>query len=206
MSSTKGLSRLEQNPRDLYRTPMWVCKAWGEKAREIMDPGTIIDLGAGEDSRIGVSIREQLEQPTNLIPIDTHPPHGVEPVDYLAADVRLALPRHNKAKPVLFVSNPPFSKAQEFLEKTLANLGQCPPGSVSAFLLRIGILGSRKRAPFWRRYPPDHMTVFVPRPTFTGTGTDSDEYAVFWWSNQTALFRGPAISIAERPERVKPWP
>lgn len=219
MSSTKGLQRLEQNPRDLYKTPLWVCSAWAKKVVEIMDPpGTVVDLGSGEDARIGVAIREHLVQPTALVPVDTHPPHGVEPLDFLAVDP-LSLPGIRKDRPILWVSNPPFSKAQEFLEKVFGNLCRCPPGSVAAFLLRLGILGTRKRAPLWRRYPPDHISMLIPRPTFTGpqkkigkdgkvrwTSTDSDEYGIFWWASQPTLVRVPAISILERPERTPTWP
>lgn len=203
--STKALSRLDQNPRDLYRTPMWACKAWAKKTLEFLHPGTIIDLGSGEDARIGVAIREQMTHPAKLIPVDTHPPHGVEPIDFLIMDP-MTLPGIRMDVSVLWVSNPPFSKAQEFLEKTLGNLCRLPASSVVAFLLRLGFLGSRKRASMWRRYPPDHITVLTPRPTFTGTGTDSAEYGIFWWVSQPTLIRGPAISIAERPESEPTWP
>jgi hypothetical protein len=173
---------------------MWVCKAWAKKTLEFLHPGTIIDLGSGEDARIGVAIRERYG--AHLIPVDTHPPPQIEPADFLIMDP-MTLPGIRMDVSILWVSNPPFSKAQEFLEKTLRNLDRSPHGSVVAFLLRLGFLGSRKRAPFWRRYPPDHITVL---------GTDSEEYGIFWWVSQPTLIRGPAISIAERPESEPTWP
>lgn len=81
----------------------------------------------------------------------------------------------------LIFTNPPFSIAQEFIEKAL---GMAP---TVIMLLRINFLSSLKRQPFWLMYPPDGMIVLSKRPSFTGTGTDSQEYAWFVWSDLEEL-------------------
>ena len=50
-------------------------------------------------------------------------------------------------------------------------------------LLRINFLSSQKRYDFWQQFPPDGLFVLSKRPSFTGTGTDSQEYAWFVWSD-----------------------
>lgn len=93
-----------------------------------------------------------------------------EGVDYFA----------NKYSADVIISNPPFSLAQEFLEKAI---GELEPGGMLVFLLRVNYLGSQKRYDsLWQqdRYKPRQIITLVQRPSFTGDGaTDSTEYAFF---------------------------
>ena len=50
-------------------------------------------------------------------------------------------------------------------------------------LLRLNFLGTRGRAAFMRRHPPA-VYVLPDRPSFTGKGTDSIEYAWFVWPRE----------------------
>lgn len=53
------------------------------------------------------------------------------------------------------------------------------------FVLRLGFLGwTRKRALWWQKHPPRAIMTLAPRPSFTGSGTDSAEYAAFWWDKR----------------------
>ena len=82
----------------------------------------------------------------------------------------------------LIVSNPPFSLAQEFVEKAI---DWCDPGGTVAFLLLLQFLGSNGRADFFRKYPPSTVDVMRPRPSFAADGsTDMREYALFRWCPQ----------------------
>lgn len=78
--------------------------------------------------------------------------------------------------PDLLVTNPPFTIAQDFLEKSLRE------ATTVVYLLRLNFLGSRKRASFWKEHPPKALYVLSSRPSFTGKGTDATEYAWFVWS------------------------
>lgn len=76
------------------------------------------------------------------------------------------------------LTNPPFSRAMEFLVKAM---DECP---VTAVLLRLGYQSSKARMDWWRAHPPSWEIILSKRPSFTGTGTDSQEYGWFVWSNE----------------------
>ncbi len=77
------------------------------------------------------------------------------------------------------IGNPPYSLAQEFVDKSLEILSD---GGVALFLLRLAFLESRKRYTWWRDSPLKHVWVLANRPSFTGNGrTDDTAYALYWW-------------------------
>ncbi len=99
----------------------------------------------------------------------------------------------------LIITNPPFSLAIEFLEKSLSEADSV------FYLLRLNFLGSQKRKAFWNANPPTHVLVLSDRPCFVWVcktckaayhpgstticecggkvraQTDSIEYAWFGW-------------------------
>lgn len=77
----------------------------------------------------------------------------------------------------LVITNPPYSLAMEFVERALREIA--PSGEV-AMLLRLCWLAGQKRAAFHREHPGD-VYVLPKRPSFTGKGTDSADYAWFVW-------------------------
>ncbi len=79
------------------------------------------------------------------------------------------------------VTNPPYSLAREFIEAFV------PGPWVTAFLLRNSIFGSIERHAMWQRYPPAAIRFLVPRPSFTGGGTDNSEYAWVVWSRDRPM-------------------
>jgi hypothetical protein len=100
-----------------------------------------------------------------------------EGVDYLGAPM---------APVDLIITNPPFSIALEFLQKSLTE-AQCV-----CYLLRLSFLGSKGRKPFWRENTPTHQMV-IDRPSFTGNGTDNSEYAWFCWDHDGLLTVPPGM-------------
>ena len=60
----------------------------------------------------------------------------------------------------LIITNPPFSLAIEFLEKSLSEAKSV------FYLLRLNFLGSQRRKPFWDANPPSHVMVLSQRPCF----------------------------------------
>lgn len=78
----------------------------------------------------------------------------------------------------LIIGNPPYSQAEEHCRHAIAIARD---GGTVAFLLRLGLLESAKRAPFWAQHPPARVYVLTERPSFTGGGTDSAAYGVFVW-------------------------
>lgn len=60
----------------------------------------------------------------------------------------------------LIITNPPFTLALEFLQKSLAEADSV------WYLLRLNFLGSKRRKPFWNANPPTHQLVLSERPCF----------------------------------------
>lgn len=73
------------------------------------------------------------------------------------------------------LTNPPYTLAQKFVEKSLEL------SDLVIMLLRVGFTGSYDRHPFLRETKPDLYRI-VPRPSFKLGGSDSSEYAWFVWS------------------------
>lgn len=78
----------------------------------------------------------------------------------------------------LIIGNPPFSQAERFVERGIELLRD---DGVLCYLLRLGFMASRAREKLLTIYKPRHVRVLTPRPSFTGGGTDSQEYALFYW-------------------------
>lgn len=84
--------------------------------------------------------------------------------------------------PDCIITNPPFSLAKEFLEKSLKEADVC------IYLLRLGFLESVKRKEFHQANPVDHLVVLSKRPSFTGDGkTDGTGYAWYIYDPKNRL-------------------
>lgn len=98
----------------------------------------------------------------------------------------------------MIISNPPFSLAQEFIEKALEEVKE---GGYVIFLLRLNFFGSDKRKKLFEKHMPKYCYVHSKRINFIDDktkemliqkgiitekeskrlGTDSIEYAHFVW-------------------------
>lgn len=77
------------------------------------------------------------------------------------------------------ITNPPFSLAEPFIRTALARVA---PGGVVLMLVRMTFLGSLGRLPLWQEHPPAELAVIVPRPSFVGGGSDTNDYAFVVWA------------------------
>ena len=75
------------------------------------------------------------------------------------------------------ITNPPFTYAQEFIEKSI----EINPYGRNIFLLRLNFLESKKRYDFWKSNMPSQILVLSERPKFYLNKTDSIAYAWFIW-------------------------
>ena len=98
------------------------------------------------------------------------------------------------ARPVVALTNPPFREAMPFVEVALER------ADTVAVLLRLNFLASAVRAPLMRRWPPD-VYVLPNRPSFTGGGTDSTEYAWFVWRHKRDRTEGRIKVLATTPRQ-----
>lgn len=167
MSSTnRGSTRID---RDAYQTPSW-C----------------IDLIFKEISWPNV---ESFGEPCigtgnilHLVPIDIHAEWAEieDGLDYF--DITFDVD--------LIVTNPPFSQALKFLQKSLNE------AKTVIYLLRLNYLGSKNRKEFWNDNQPSHLFALSRRPSFTPDGkTDSIEYSWFCWDGGNLLKRSPGIYV-----------
>jgi hypothetical protein len=179
MSSTKrGHERLEQ---DYYRTPIHeiekFLKAFNEKF-PLKDIRVIDPCAGGDPDNYVMPYPEALKKYTNkvyTIDIRDDSP-AMEQADYLKIYVG--------CDPDLIISNPPFSQAQEFIDKAL---DEVRPGGYVVMLLRLNFLGSQKRRNWWKCEMPKYVFVHPNRMSFTPNGkTDSIEYAHFVWKKDEA--------------------
>ena len=77
----------------------------------------------------------------------------------------------------LVLTNPPYSLAEKFIRRSRALY----PCANIVMLLRMGFLASSKRTAFYQDLGMPDVYVLPNRPSFSGKGTDSSDYAWFVW-------------------------
>ena len=170
MSATnRGAVRL---PDDAYYTPATAVKSLKQ----------VLQLPAGlkaYEPCIGTGIIPRVFKELEWHGSDINIPEGL---DYLQNDLGYS--------PATIITNPPFSLAQDFLLKSLAE------SFTVIYLLRLNFLGAKKRKAFWKAHPPTHLFPLSQRPSFTGSGTDATDYAWFGWDYSLEEFLGkPRIEV-----------
>src|SRR5579875_2157299 len=73
------------------------------------------------------------------------------------------------------ITNPPYRLAQEFVTKAM------DVADSVVMLLRLGFLAGQKRKAWWDEHRPTGIYILSRRPSFTGKGTDSADYAWVMW-------------------------
>lgn len=154
---------------DFYATPSWCTRAI---LKHLPSFKVALDPCAGD----GAIVKELRTVYGRLVRVE-----GIE-LDRERATVadaehRDALLSEPWPRADLVITNPPYSLAMEFVERALAEV---VPGGTLAMLLRLGWLSSQKRATFLREHTPS-VYVLPRRPSFTGLGTDSADYAWMVW-------------------------
>lgn len=107
--------------------------------------------------------------------------------EFVKADY-LKMPKERAQIYNLVIGNPPYELAEEFVERAYSE------GMVVCFLLRAAFrsgvgrwVGTKKGIGIFKKCPPLLTWPVVPRPSFTGTGTEHSEYEVFLWAPQSLV-------------------
>lgn len=182
--SLAGLQRV-RHPDDYYRTPSWTVEALLDRVADL--DGVGLEPGCG-DGAILETLRQRQLGP--VVGIEANTERAVDAAlaigtgivlhtDFLemgSTDIQVAAPAY--PAPSWAVSNPPFKLAEAFVRHTLDLL---QPGGRAFFLLRIAFLAGQKRAKagLWNHLAS--VYVLPRRPSFTGRGTDSADYAWMEW-------------------------
>ena len=165
MSSTCRGS--ERRLDDAYLTPGWavlrLLETWTPPAGTLVEPargdGSIVRAVGSRRPWVSYDIR------------DVHP----ESTFHRRGDfLTVATPSPSV---VAVVTNPPYSLAEEFVRKSR----ELYQNAELVFLLRLAFLASEKRLQLWRDIGTPDVYVLPNRPSFTGGGTDSADYAWFHW-------------------------
>jgi len=173
MSSTsRGAPRARL---DTYPTPSWCVDVLFEDLH--LPGGRWIEPAVGDGGLIEATQRHRADVQWLGVEVDAHRPlrpaaaHvAVVRADFLAWDPG---PRRFDVA----LTNPPFSLARPFVEHARGMADHV------VMLLRLNFLASAGRAPWMRQDAPD-VYVLPNRPSFTGKGTDSIDYAWFHWGPQ----------------------
>jgi hypothetical protein len=171
MSAT-GRCLTKRHPYDAYSTPAWCTEAI---AKEIVwnDSATILEPCAGEGAIVDVLC---MYPHAHMRTLDINPDCRMGGgFDFL---------KYDDDRVDFILTNPPFSLAQEFVEKSLS------VANYTIMLLRLNFLASKSRKEFWEKHTPTAIHVLTKRPSFTGTGTDATDYAWFVWDATGRQKRG----------------
>lgn len=208
---TVGANSGGRRPDDYFPTPEWCVQAVLPLLRHRTVSGPLLEPAIGHGSIARVLAAEKLEAAGGVRPrwwvsgCDINPKLVAEceaeglrawTADFLRESEAVASwacktvqPRRSvqRERPVVVVSNPPYSLALEFVEAALKVVE--PEVGVVAFLMRDGFLHSQGRAAFWRANRCDHLFL-DRRPSFTGKGTASDDYVWCLWPGSGPGGRG----------------
>ena len=167
----------QRRPDDFYESPGWCVQRLYQVAGDVLPPPTL-DPCAGR----GAIMHEASLLAMPMRGVERCPERaryaGIRALDVETGD---GLARSWRGEHVLM--NPPFAQAREFVEKAVSE------AESTVALLRLAYLGSKKRAPWWGDNPPSGLVVLAPRPSFTGSGTDSADYGWFAWGVEPFGFR-----------------
>lgn len=109
--------------------------------------------------------------------------------DFLQADLNnFAYPM--PCPPKTIITNPPFSIAEEVIEKCFEIADD---QTEIIMLLRLGFLEAVKRKTFWGKHPNVSLITLSNRPSFTGNGTDNSAYGWYIWNNERQFIK-PCVS------------
>jgi len=176
MSSTKRGG--QRRPNDFYATPRWAIESlladddwWG-----IRTP--ILEPGCGDGAILKVLKAHEYGP---LIGVEQHPgraeqaaPHcdRLLVTDFLTGDLS------GIGKIGCVIGNPPYSDAEAFVRRSLEIVDE---GCDVFLLLRLAFLAGqrRERGGLWENL--SSVRVLAKRPSFTGAGNDSADYAWIGW-------------------------
>jgi len=183
---------------DEYPTPQWCVERLLEAVT--LPNGQWLEPCAGSGEIIKVISRQNIKARWTAIEISPEYSKTLVEVVGQEGDVVitdfLQMPCSDIFKVDVAITNPPYSRVMDFVTKSM----QLADWVI--MLLRLNFLGSLKRAKFFHRHMPD-VYVLPNRPSFTGEGTDSTEYAWFVWPPENFRYRGIVGVLNTTPRHIR---
>lgn len=175
--SAKGHNPPVGGDEENYPTPAWcVHRLFDRLQMRPLGGSRWLEPCAGEGNLIrAVSSRPEFGGVSwvagDIRPVARAAPELVSFVgDFLTVDIPDA------AACDLVITNPPYSKAQAFIQRAL----QIAPQATVMMLLRLNFLAGDERSEWLSRHVPE-IYVLPNRPSFRAVGTDSCEYGWMVW-------------------------
>jgi hypothetical protein len=165
MSSTNRGAERRQD--DAYYTPGWAVR----RLLDVWTPlhGRLVEPACGDGAiicAIGIAL-DWIGYDIRVVP----PSAAI----HMQCDFLTEAPDNPSV--VAVITNPPYCLAEEFIRKSR----ELYQNAELVFLLRLAFLASEKRLQLWRDIGTPDVYVLPNRPSFTGGGTDSADYAWFHW-------------------------
>ncbi len=182
-----------RRPYDAYLTPAWCVHRLLDNLQ--LPGGKWLEPCAGEGDIIRAvdGLRSDVEWHANELRTECQ-----SKLDSIAHTVTFGdfLSRQFTERYDVIFTNPPYCHAERFVERSLQL------ADTVVMLLRVNFLASKQRSPFLRRTPPDFYGL-PDRPSFTGRGTDSTDYAWFVWSQPRQRTHGAIYFLRTTPHSVR---
>jgi len=138
----------------------------------------ILDVGAGRGN-IGRTIKEQAGATIDSIEIRSEEEQILSAhSDQVWIEDYLQWVPPVGYKPDLIISNPPFSRAVDIVERSFHLFPQIP----LVMLQRLEWLGSRKRMGFFNHNPVQALWTLSQRPSFLGSSRKIDIWSYSWFA------------------------
>ncbi len=169
---------------DNYQTPEWAVNALLENHRLPFPIGRVLEPCAGSGAIIEAFVdrwRGSGVIPYRFTAVEADP-KAEEELRFSGAS-KLCIADFLTWEPdeeySLIITNPPYSLAQQILERALEIARRQTKPAEVIMLLRLGFLQAQERHEFWQKNPVNHLYILSARPSFTGGGTDNCGYAWF---------------------------
>lgn len=155
---------------DSYPTPAWCVHSL---LRTVELPGgSWLEPSAGQGAIIQATNQVRDDVVWHAIEIDPACESSLSSMARVQVQDFLAVPPGDRF--IVAITNPPFSRAQEFVQHAMNHAG------IVVMLLRLAFMSSLGRFPLMSTNAPD-VFVLPDRPQFAGTNRDSSDYAWFVW-------------------------
>lgn len=175
----------ERRECDFYITPMDLVTAACFEFITAYQPkaNNVLDIGCGDGRWVHQYYYNSHYTPRKITGIDIRPKDVVSLIpgavdEFIEADYS-TYPFEMLGRTFdLIIGNIPYTNAEQTIRKAYSELN---PGGYIVQLLRLGFLASQERIEFYKEMPPESIYVLSRRPSFTGSGTDGSEYAIYIW-------------------------
>lgn len=181
-----------KNSCGYYPTPFWCVTSMVRWLRDVncvecFNNSSLIEPCVGGGNIILALQESGMFTENHIYALDINISRAPKFIPYMVLQKADFLSPMVKVNENVCITNPPFPLAESYLRKLLI---KC---DVTIMLLQLSFLASKDRSAFFNKdyKTPDTLLVLSDRPSFTGEGTNSQEYGWMIWNNNPRKFPIP---------------